>query len=57
MLWLWNLSQRQRQGDGVARRLQYGQNAPKVVIVLGRAGQTDDDRVEPRAARCGQGGR
>ena len=56
-LWLWNLSQRQRQVDGVARRLQYGQDAPKVVIVLGRVGQADDDLVESRAARRGQAGR
>ena len=55
-LWLWNLSQRQRQVDGVARRLQYGQDAPRVVIVLGRVGQADDDLVEPHAVRRGQAG-
>ena len=42
-LWLWNLSQRQRQVDGVARRLQHGQEAPEVVIVLGLVGQAGDD--------------
>ncbi len=40
-LWLWNLSQRQRQVDGVARRLQYGQDAPKVVR------HADDDLLRP----------
>ncbi len=51
-----SLSQRQRQVDGVERRLQYGQDAPKVVIVLGRVGQADDDLVEPHAVRRGQAG-
>ena len=55
-VWLWNLSQRQRQADGVARRLQYGQDAPQAVIVLGRVGQADDDLVGPRAVRRGQAG-